>query len=184
MSLSPRSTGAIADTSKLSRLLPSSKKCCGPVIHKMHFWLSTWGPLYLTWDKENDELGSETRQSGGSWSKGLSIPAHVFHFQQRAVPTIWFTNADGKRYEDAQTGRRYEARVQPLSMCHLPPSLTDCELLIQLSFKSITILDLVDKEIWKAGENGILWTFCKGVNRAKSRKVPDVFVLIVKRSKT
>lgn len=110
LSLSPRSTGAIADTSKLSRLPPSSKKCYGPVIHKMHFWLSTWGPLYLTWDKENDELGSETRQSGGSWSKGLSIPAHVFHFQARAVPTIWCTRADGKSYEDAQTGR-YEGLV-------------------------------------------------------------------------
>lgn len=33
-----------------------------------------------------------------------------------------------------------------MSMCHLPPSFSDCKLLIQLSFKSITILDLVDKE--------------------------------------
>ena len=123
--------------------------------------------------------GNETCQSGGSWSKELSLPAHVSHFQQRAVPTIWFTHADGKSYEDAQTGRRYEGLVEPLSMCHSPPSFTDCELLIQLNFKSITFLDLVDKENWKAGENGILWTFCKGVNREKSRKVPDVFVLIV-----
>ena len=148
MSLSPCSTGAIADTSKLSRLPPSSKKCCGPVIHKMHFWLSTWGPLYLTWDKENDELGYETPVSASQVEVGakgcvpsISNSVRTFHFQQRAVATIWCTRADEKSYEDGQTGRRHEALVQPLSMCHLPPSFTDCELLIRPSLKSITILD-------------------------------------------